>query len=242
MKINYLIYLMSQQINKRLIKDISDIYTNPLNDNNIFYIHDTNDMLTGYAMIVGPSDTPYNFGYYFFKFKFPPNYPFNPPELIFSTCDNKTRFHPNLYVSGKVCLSILNTWAGESWSSCQNISTILLTLSTILTKNPLIHEPGFQLKNPSVKPYNVYVEYKNYEIAFLNMLNKKNLPSDFYIFYDIMVEYANKNKDSLLEKLNDKKIIYPNMMNVNTNVYGMNNFIIDYKKLYSNIIKYFNEN
>ena len=35
---------------KRLIKDIKDILKNPLHNEGIFYQHDTDDMLKGYAM------------------------------------------------------------------------------------------------------------------------------------------------------------------------------------------------
>jgi ubiquitin-protein ligase len=59
----------------RLIRDVRDIKNNHLNENNIYYEHDNEDMLKGYALIVGPKDTPYFGGYYFFEFIFPNNYP-----------------------------------------------------------------------------------------------------------------------------------------------------------------------
>ena len=63
------------------------------------------------------------------------------------TCDGATRFHPNLYRNGKVCLSILNTWKGEQWTSCQTIRSILLTLITLFHNKPLLNEPGFTEKS-----------------------------------------------------------------------------------------------
>ena len=110
---------------KRLISDVTEIIKNPLNDQGIYYIHDEDDMFKGYAMIVGPSDTIYAYGYFFFEFTYPFDYPQRPPNVKFLTNDGKTRFHPNLYRNGKVCLSILNTWKGESWTSCQTIKSIL---------------------------------------------------------------------------------------------------------------------
>ena len=59
----------------RIISDVSGIIKNPLTANNIYYEHDEDNILRGYAMIVGPEDTPYYGGYYFFKFNFPNNYP-----------------------------------------------------------------------------------------------------------------------------------------------------------------------
>ena len=46
----------------------------------------------------------------------------------------------NLYKNGKVCISLLNTWQGEQWSSCQNISTILLNLVALLNNTPLLND------------------------------------------------------------------------------------------------------
>ena len=34
-------------------------------------------------------------------------------KLTYLTNDGNTRFHPNLYRNGKVCLSVLNTWRGK---------------------------------------------------------------------------------------------------------------------------------
>ena len=48
--------------------------------------------------------------------------------LNYLTNDGKTRFNPNLYRNGKVCISLLNTWKGEQWTSCQTIESILLSL------------------------------------------------------------------------------------------------------------------
>ena len=43
---------------KRLLNDVKDIILSPLHDNGIYYIHDDEDMLKGYAMIIGPEETP----------------------------------------------------------------------------------------------------------------------------------------------------------------------------------------
>ena len=126
----------------RLLKDIKQIYKNPLTENGIYYIHDDTDMLKGYALIIGPSVTPYFGGNYFFEFLYPNDYPHTPPKVTYCTNGNNIRFNPNLYTCGKVCISLLNTWRGEQWTSCQTISTVLLTLCTLLCKDPLLNEPG----------------------------------------------------------------------------------------------------
>jgi ubiquitin-conjugating enzyme E2 Z len=97
----------------RLLRDIRDVMTDTtLSDCGIMYRHSETDILTGYACIVGPSDTLYFGGYYFFVFKFPTNYPHSPPVVSFITNTGNIRFHPNFYANKKVCVSIVNTWRG----------------------------------------------------------------------------------------------------------------------------------
>ena len=123
---------ISRDTIKRLLSDVKHIIKNPLENQGIYYKHDEKDMMKGYALIIGPEDSLYNYGAYLFELQYPSDYPHNPPKLIYHTNDGTTRFHPNLYRNGKVCLSILNTWNGEPWSACLNINTILLTIISIL--------------------------------------------------------------------------------------------------------------
>ena len=97
-------------------------------------------MLLGHALIIGTENTVYEHGFYLFKFEFPINYPISPPKVLFYPNDRKTRYNPNLYRNGKVCLSLLNTWTGEQWTACQSIRSILLTLISILNDKPLLNE------------------------------------------------------------------------------------------------------
>ncbi len=79
----------------RLAKDIKNIIKDPID--NIYYKHDEDNILRGYAMIIGPENTPYQDGYYFFEFNFPEEYPFLPPVIKYYTNDGHTRFNPNYY-------------------------------------------------------------------------------------------------------------------------------------------------
>ena len=78
-----------------------------------------------------------------FSVQFPIDYPFSPPKVLFRTSDGKTRFHPNLYVEGKVCLSILGTFPGPSWSGTQSLNSVLMSILGLLDTNPLAHEPAY---------------------------------------------------------------------------------------------------
>ena len=205
----------------RLIGDVKQIIKNPLIDNGIYYIHDDEDMLKGYALIVGPEDTPYFGGYYFFEFHFPTDYPYSPPKVLYKTNDGVVRFNPNLYVNGKVCVSVLNTWRGDQWSSCQTISTILLTLCTLLCKNPLLNEPGITIKHPDYTNYSKMIEYANIETAVCDMVNRKKgiYPDNFMIFYPYIKENFEKNYKALYNLVEQKSKENTEIMVVESTIY-----------------------
>ncbi|CAO2170989.1 unnamed protein product [Urochloa humidicola] len=106
------------------------------------------------AVIVGPAGTPYHDGLFFFDVYFPSRYPSKPPLVSYRS--GGLRLNPNLYECGKVCLSLLNTWAGaacEKWNPSD--STMLQVLVSIqalvLNAKPYFNEPGtmqYSLRNP----------------------------------------------------------------------------------------------
>lgn len=207
---------------KRLLKDVRQLIKHPLTDNGIYYSHDDADMTKGYAMIVGPSDTPYFGGYYFFIFDYPPDYPFSPPKVTYMTNDGCTRFNPNLYKCGKVCVSILNTWSGDKWSSCQTINSILLTLCSLLNESPLENEPGQSKTSRDFIPYQKSIEFKNIDFAICDMFLKNKIPQPFQMFYSFMKEHFIHNYDKLLEyvksKNNETSIQHVGIYSMNTNI------------------------
>ena len=197
---------ISRESVQRLLKDVKNIIQNPLTSNGIYYIHDNTDMLKGYALIVGPYETPYFGGFYFFKFDYPTDYPHSPPKVTYCTNGDGIRFNPNLYKCGKVCISLLNTWSGEQWTSCQSISTVLLTLCTLLCKDPLLNEPGVIKTHPDFSKYIKIIEYKNIEIAIMQIFEKKNgvFYEEFEIFYPFVIEHFLTNKDKIIEFLESR--------------------------------------
>jgi len=230
--------IITKETINRLLHDIRDIIKNPLVDNGIYYIHDDEDLLKGYAMIVGPSDTPYFGGFYFFELHYPGDYPHSPPKVIYKTNGDNIRFNPNLYTCGKVCISLLNTWRGEQWTSCQTISTILLNLCTLLCQDPLLNEPGINRNHNDFKNYTKIIEYKNIEIAMLRMItkNSNSFPQNFNIFYPSLKEVFIKNNDDIKKFLEDKINGESSIEKISTSLYLMNNILIDYKKLYKNYL------
>lgn len=236
--------LITQETIKRLARDVRQIKKSPLISNGIYYHHDEENMLKGYAMIIGPSDTVYANGYYFFEFNYPYDYPSSPPKVIFRTNQEKIRFNPNLYTNGKVCISILNTWRGDQWSSCQTISSILLTLCTLFTNEPLLNEPGINRQHRDFNSYNRIVEYANIDIAMLNIVEKAPqiyLPW-FDMFYNDVITHFKSNLLSIADNILDiiKKSKWSGRREDGTyysiNIYGMKVFAH-----YGKIVHRFNE-
>lgn len=201
----------------RLVKDIKQVLKENISKDGIYYKHHETNMLLGYALIIGSSDTPYAYGNFLFKFTFPEDYPFSPPIVSYLTNDGVTRFHPNLYKNEKVCLSILNTWKGEGWTSCQNIKSILLTLKSILDNKPLTHEPGITEKHPEFNTYNKIVKYRTIEVAIGKIISKKIYPDICELFWDEIIENFITNYDKILAFIPDTC----DVNDVRTSIYNM---------------------
>lgn len=169
---------------KRIYKDYKNYYNSNLSDQGIYCIMDEENMSIMRAMIVGPKDTPYEGGCYYFLFQFPRNYPFSPPKVTIETRDRRIRINPNFYTCGKVCLSILNTWAGEQWTSACSLNAVLLTLQSRFNEFPIINEPGFEKsgKSQKSKDYNKVVAWYNIETAVYESIVKP--PPTFECFYN----------------------------------------------------------
>jgi ubiquitin-protein ligase len=194
----------------RLIKDVKELIKFPLTSHGIYYQHHECDILKGQALVIGPKDTPYENGYYLFELTYPVNYPHAPPTVKYFTNDGYTRFNPNLYKCGKVCLSILNTWRGDQWSACQTISSVLLALCTIFTDVPLLNEPGIHKGHHDCANYTKVIQYKNYETAIMRMVKlivfTEELDAPFPAFKEIIKTHFTANYEQTKERI-DKYIV-----------------------------------
>ena len=104
------------------------------------------------GLVIGAPDTPYEYGFFEFAIKFGNDYPSKPPKVDARTTNNgRCRFNPNIYAGGKVCLSILGTWpgetSGEEWSSAQGLESVLISIQSLMSNNPYENEPGFDSAN-----------------------------------------------------------------------------------------------
>lgn len=214
---------------KRIHKDIREYTKSNLNEQGIFCVFDENDMLHVRVMIVGPEDTPYAYGYYLFDVHFPANYPFEPPKVAYMTRRGRTRFHPNLYANSKVCLSILNTWSGPGWTSAQTLCSVLLTIQSILTKDPLTNEPGFEVRKTHSEKrhinYETMVTYENHHTAILEMMEKP--PTGFEAFIPIMQQCFITNAENIEKQLLHHYSKEPTPTKMHCNVYNFDS-VVDY--------------
>jgi ubiquitin-conjugating enzyme E2 Z len=170
---------------KRILRDISELETKLYSDLGIYYVVDETNVHKGFGCIFGPKDTPYEDCPMLFSFDIGIDYPFNPPKVLFRTYDGMTRFHPNMYKEGKVCLSILGTWEGPSWTSSSKLSTILVTLQSLMDSDPILHEPGYKLPSQEMKEgYAKYVEHACIQYI-LERAEKTVQPDAFLPFQDI---------------------------------------------------------
>lgn len=99
------------------------------------------------CMVVGPPGTPYALVPFFFDLALPAEYPREPPLAHFHAhYVGNERLNPNLYVDGKVCLSLLGTWHGPAWEPQR--STLLQVLVSlqglVLVEEPYFNEPGHE--------------------------------------------------------------------------------------------------
>ncbi|KAL1444962.1 hypothetical protein MTO96_045281, partial [Rhipicephalus appendiculatus] len=132
----------SPQCLLRVKKDIADFNAKP--PVGLFIAPEEDDVTKIHALVVGPSGTPYEGGFFQFYMKFPSAYPISPPRVRIMTTDaGRVGFNPNLYACGKVCLSILGTWSGPAWSPAQGLESVLISIQSLMNEKPYHNEPGF---------------------------------------------------------------------------------------------------
>lgn len=119
---------------KRLQKELQGLQENPIGY--VSAAPNDEDIFNWTATIIGPPETPYEGGVFTVLIKFPPDYPFKPPRIQFST----PVFHPNINRKGEICLSTLR----DKWSPALTISKVLLSICSLLNEpnpdDPLVPE------------------------------------------------------------------------------------------------------
>jgi len=89
-------------------------------------------------LMIGPSDTFYEEGFFKAKLAFPADFPNNPPKMTFLT----DIWHPNVYENGDVCISILHPpgddphnpqeLAIERWRPILGVEAVIVSVISML--------------------------------------------------------------------------------------------------------------
>jgi ubiquitin-conjugating enzyme E2 O len=103
-------------------------------------------------LIIGPSDTPYEFAPFMVDFHLSSTYPSQAPSAFFhSWTGGNGPVNPNLYEDGKICLSLLGTWhsdeRNESWSPTKStlLQVLVSIMGLVLVKEPYYNEAGYDV-------------------------------------------------------------------------------------------------
>lgn len=175
-------------------------------DASIFLRVDENNPMIIKALITGPNDTPYENGCYIFDLYVSPKYPENFTNCWFMNTGGK-RLNPNLYDSGKVCLSILGTWSGsksESWNEkTSSLLQVLISIqSQILIEEPEFNEPGHE-RNIGTrqgleisKAYNANIRYYSMCCAIRDLIKNPKL---YPHFENVVREHFKIKKERVLK-------------------------------------------
>ncbi|KAI0257678.1 hypothetical protein BJV78DRAFT_1164298 [Lactifluus subvellereus] len=107
---------------------------------------DRSDLLR--SLIIGPENTPYEDAPFVIDWMLDSDFPQSPPIAHFLSWTNGNGRGANLYEEGKVCLSILGTWAGdrnESWSPARSslLQALVSIQGLVLVKEPWFCEPAY---------------------------------------------------------------------------------------------------
>ncbi len=138
------------------------------------------------ALVIGPPDTPYQGAFMYIKINLPSNYPFAVPKFKFCTPEVEPCYmHPNMYSNGKICLSIINTWASNEWNAGATLENVLVTIQSRLTCNPIIYEPNYEMVDPTsieATTYELVACYKAFDVGVLKFLTRKDVPTEIMGF------------------------------------------------------------
>ncbi|KAK9459006.1 ubiquitin-conjugating enzyme/RWD-like protein [Lipomyces oligophaga] len=113
----------NQSVTKRLQSELMQLMMSNVPGISAFPVSDAS-LCHWTGTISGPEGTPYEGLKYKISMVFPSNYPYRAPLIRFVS----PMWHPNVDMSGNICLDILK----EKWSAVYNVQTILLSLQSLL--------------------------------------------------------------------------------------------------------------
>ncbi|XP_014214684.1 (E3-independent) E2 ubiquitin-conjugating enzyme UBE2O [Copidosoma floridanum] len=156
------------------------------------------------VMMRGPEKTPYEDGLFLFDFQLSADYPTAPPLCHYiSYCSD--RLNPNLYEDGKVCVSLLGTWAGrgtEVWTSASTLLQVIVSIQgLILVAEPYFNEAGFEKQKGSQQGRENSRMYN--EMVTLKLVQSQNKLLQYPppVFRDTIIQHFKRHSEKLLHRL-----------------------------------------
>jgi ubiquitin-conjugating enzyme E2 D/E len=107
---------------RRLTKELQEIRKDPPLNISAGPIND--NLFEWEAVLLGPTETPYEGGVFILNLHIPLDYPMKPPNILFKT----KIYHPNINSTGAICLDILKS----NWSPSLTLSKLLLSICSLL--------------------------------------------------------------------------------------------------------------
>ncbi|KAH7963405.1 hypothetical protein HPB52_020967 [Rhipicephalus sanguineus] len=150
----------------RVLRDLLDLTKDPLTG--VYIAAVEHDITRFHVLMVGPSGTPYEGGFFHFLVQCPPEYPMQPPRVrLMNTDDETVSFNPNIYDSGRVCLDMLGTSNTPGWSPAYSISSVLVSIQSLLTDKPYFNDPYWSSDDrpQDCEAYSHVVEHETIRVA-----------------------------------------------------------------------------
>ncbi|KAK0174078.1 hypothetical protein PV328_007194 [Microctonus aethiopoides] len=156
------------------------------------------------VMFRGPEKTPYEDGLFLFDFQLSADYPAAPPLCNYiSYCND--RLNPNLYEDGKVCVSLLGTWAGrgtEVWTSSSTLLQVIVSIQgLILVSEPYFNEAGFEKQKGSQQGRENSRMYNEMVVLKLVQAQTKLLHHPPSVFKEAIICHFKNHAEKLLQRL-----------------------------------------
>lgn len=108
---------------RRIIKETQRLMQEPVPG--IKAVPDEQNARYFHVVVAGPSQSPYEGGFFKLELFLPEEYPMSAPKVRFMT----KIYHPNIDKLGRICLDILK----DKWSPALQIRTVLLSIQALLS-------------------------------------------------------------------------------------------------------------
>lgn len=156
------------------------------------------------VMIRGPNKTPYEDGLFHFDVQLSPDYPRSPPYVQYISYSTE-RLNPNLYVDGKVCISLLGTWLGrgsEVWGSNSTLLQLIVSIQgLILVAEPYYNEAGYDKQCDSQQGIENSRTYNEFVILKLVQSMTQMLKNPPHVFKQEVLTHFALNGGKMCERL-----------------------------------------